>query len=77
MPRMNEPIEATSVPEPEVEEALTGPGVGPDVHAAGLTLQPDDVHRPEREVHADDHQPEVPLADHVSSSILPKIFGHQ
>ena len=41
------------VPEAEVEEALAGTGLGPHVHPARLALQADDVHRPERQVHAD------------------------
>ena len=41
---------------PEVEAVAVLVGVG----AAGHALQAEDVHRPEREVEADEHQPEVP-----------------
>ena len=37
----------------------------PHDHAPRLALQAEDVHRAERQVHADDHQPEVPLAERL------------
>src|SRR5689334_9918690 len=44
---------------PELEAEAVVVGVDPARHA----LDTEDVHRPERQVEADQHQPEVPLAD--------------
>ena len=47
------------------------------VRAAGLALEAEEVHREEREVEPDDHQPERQSCRGVSSSIRPKNFGYQ
>ncbi len=47
------------IPETDIEKALTGPVLGPDIHASRLSLQPNDVHRPEGQVHSDDGEPEI------------------
>ncbi len=48
------------IPETEVEEPLTRSRLSPLIHTTRLALQTEDMHRTERHVHTDDHEPEVP-----------------
>ena len=57
---MNAPIVDDQVPEPRLKKPVADGGV--PYMRRGMALQAEDVHRPERQVHADEHQPEVPLA---------------
>ena len=73
----NDPIEATWFQKSRLKKPSPARALGPVHHAAGLTLQTDDVHRAERQVHADDHQPEVPLAEplaeHLAEHLRPPV----
>ena len=50
---------------------------GVRVGAARLALEPEDVHREEREVEPDEHQPEVqlaePLVEHAAEDLRPPV----
>ena len=65
------------IPEPEVEEPFARSVLGPDVHPARLTLETDDVHWPEGEIHPDNHHPEVPappgFVEHLAEYLRPPI----
>ena len=54
-----------AVPESKVKESFASASFGPHHHSARLALQTKNVHRSEREVHSDHHQPKVPFTNGV------------